>query len=266
MFLRVLILISSLYLLLGCKQNYYNPEFEDNLLIKMVVGQGLVQYGYFYSKDVEDFILINTNDLRPYVRSKAVEILASIGTVSSVEMLTKVFFNDIDMISIRAFDSLLSIARGQKRILPDSGVLLAQEKVMDTYKECDSLSPQVSDYIKNIHKNGFKFKKFVESNNKEGIHVYPSTKVFPLSIRLLQPYVEAGDPYALYMVGIKYLDGDEVDADMEKGLSYLIASAKGGYVDAYYELAQRYGTGEGVPIDKEKELHYRRLLGNSLRK
>ena len=63
---------------------------------------------------------------------------------------------------------------------------------------------------------------------------------------------ELGDVYALYKLGILYMDGQVEERNIEKSISYLTQAAKKGYADAYLQLALLYRQGKVVEKDYNK--------------
>jgi TPR repeat protein len=259
---RVPDLFISLWEKDGKYREYYNKNIEENVLIRMVVASALIQYGYYYSNQVEQYLIQKAHDSREKVRAKAAEMLSSAGSVEAVEILSRLLESDSVNVSIRAFDSLLLIANNKKRLIEPSAVLFAQGKVKQITNNLSLYNPVVQQYI---NKNKYKADYLIQSTRKENIRFFPSQRVYPPTARLLRPYVEKGDPYATYLMGIKYLDGDEVERDSQAGVKLLLDAATGGYSHSYYELAERYRDGNGVQKDSDKEFHYRKLLSKSLK-
>ena len=67
---------------------------------------------------------------------------------------------------------------------------------------------------------------------------------------------ELGDVYALYKLGMLYMEGQLEDRDMDKSIAYLTESAKKGYADAYLQLAIMYRQGKLVERDYKKYIDY----------
>lgn len=244
----------------GKYNEYYSTNIEDNVLIKLVVASALIQYGYYFSEDNEKYILSQTSSSRIHVRAKATEVLASVGSVKAVEELYRLVLND--EVSRIAFDSLLMIAREEKRILDSDAILLARKYVKNIYSQRHLESNYLNNYIVKI--NPIEFENGVSDPYKEWEITYESLKVYPKTLRLLKPYSDNNDAYAKYIIGLKYLDGYEVNFDSQRGVDLLLDAAELGYTQAYYELAKRYSTGNGVIQDQRLALYYRELLSKSI--
>lgn len=69
------------------------------------------------------------------------------------------------------------------------------------------------------------------------------------------------EPRHLYLVGLAYLNGIEVETDHGRARVLLTQAAGGGYIPAVEKLAGMYRIGEGVPRDPEKALAmYEKLI------
>jgi TPR repeat protein len=248
----------------GKYKKYYNADIENNILIKLIVASALIQFGYYYSESCESYILSESTDSRVNVRMKVAEVLASSYSIKGVNALYDFVLNDVDQVSIRAFDSLLVIAKEQRRLLDRDAILLARQYITKVYGNHDFASNKFKIYIENINEHDVEFNDSVSDVFNETENTYKSIKVYPETLRLLKPYADNNDPYAKYVIGIKYLDGDEVGIDQEMGVRLLLEAAKDGYSNAYYELSVRYATGKGVPINHELEIYYRKLLSKAI--
>lgn len=67
-------------------------------------------------------------------------------------------------------------------------------------------------------------------------------------------------PEHLYLMGLAYLSGIDMEIDYNKALSLLISAAEKGSKDAMNRLHSIYRTGQGVPIDYEKSLMWLQRL------
>ena len=65
-----------------------------------------------------------------------------------------------------------------------------------------------------------------------------------------------GDIYALYKLGMMYVDGQMEEKDGTKAISYLTQAAQKGYADAYWQLALLYRAGKLVDKDYSKYTEY----------
>ena len=247
----------------GKYRDHYDKDIEENILIKMTCAQALIQFGYFFSNDAQHYLLSKTTDTREHVRKKAAELLASAGSVPAVKAMIYMLENDTDRVSISAFESLLLVANKRKRLLDKKAVLSAQEYIRHMEDNLSSYSSAMQNYIQNIGQDKYDFDTALLALGREKPLRYKSIRVYPDTLRLLQPYIDSGDLYAMYLVGKKYLDGDEVKKDPAKGETLLLESAENGYAYAYYELAKRYRTGNGVSKNTDKEFLYRKLYSET---
>ena len=77
-------------------------------------------------------------------------------------------------------------------------------------------------------------------------------------------YMQTGDAVtdkpaiaeAIFMLGLKYIDGDEVEQSYEKGTALLNKAADSNYLSAYNYLGNMYLNGDGVEQDYEQALMY----------
>lgn len=65
-----------------------------------------------------------------------------------------------------------------------------------------------------------------------------------------------GDTYALYKLGMMYVDGQIQEKDGSKAIHYLTQAAQKGYADAYWQLAMLYRAGKLVDKDYSKYTEY----------
>ena len=65
-----------------------------------------------------------------------------------------------------------------------------------------------------------------------------------------------GDTYALYKLGMMYVDGQIQEKDGSKAIHYLTQAAQKGYADAYWQLAMLYRAGKQVDKDYSKYTEY----------
>ena len=61
---------------------------------------------------------------------------------------------------------------------------------------------------------------------------------------------------AMYMLGLKFCNGDEVNTDYDKGIRLYEKAAASGYISAYNQLGSMYLTGMDIDQDYEKALAY----------
>ncbi len=64
---------------------------------------------------------------------------------------------------------------------------------------------------------------------------------------------------AQYQLGLLYLSGKGVDADVDKGMEWLKRAAEGGSYKAANELSQIYLSGKGVPRDEQEAVKWLEL-------
>ena len=84
-----------------------------------------------------------------------------------------------------------------------------------------------------------------------------STKRVLDFISELEVLVKEGNLVAEFHLGNIYMEGLEgVSKDQHKGYGYLLSSAKGGHIQAQYNLAASYKLGQGIPQNTEKALHW----------
>jgi len=69
-------------------------------------------------------------------------------------------------------------------------------------------------------------------------------------LRLLIAQAEAGDPAAQDRLAFKYLSGEGVPKDIQKALHWYQKGAEGGDPDAQYNLGAMYASGEGVEANQ----------------
>ena len=76
----------------------------------------------------------------------------------------------------------------------------------------------------------------------------------------LNTLVEAGDPIAIYNLGVYYWNGrDGFPQDYKRALELYHRATELSYAKAYCNIAYSYDTGSGVDVDKEKATHYYEL-------
>lgn len=63
-----------------------------------------------------------------------------------------------------------------------------------------------------------------------------------------------------YYIGLAYLTGLDVEVDKEKALDLIISSASDGFPDAMGKLVNMYENGDGVPVNNDEAIKWRRRL------
>ena len=85
----------------------------------------------------------------------------------------------------------------------------------------------------------------------------PYAKSDKENIKRLKKLVEAGNPYALNVLGKCYADGiNGMPQDRAKANKLWLQAGELGYAAAYYNLGNSYYNERGVEIDKKKAKHY----------
>lgn len=75
-------------------------------------------------------------------------------------------------------------------------------------------------------------------------------------VPLYQKAASLGDVYALYKLGLVYVDGVIEQQNVSQAISYLSKAAEKGYADAFYELALLYKRAKLVEKDYAKYIDY----------
>jgi len=65
------------------------------------------------------------------------------------------------------------------------------------------------------------------------------------------------DPEHNYLIGLAYLEGIDVEVDLDKGLKLITKAAEAGLIDAIRKLASMYKNGNKVNADYRKSLYWR---------
>lgn len=63
-----------------------------------------------------------------------------------------------------------------------------------------------------------------------------------------------------YLIGVAYLNGINVEKDHEKAVSLILASAQNGFPDAVCKLSEMYWKGDGVPVNYESSVSWKKKL------
>lgn len=71
---------------------------------------------------------------------------------------------------------------------------------------------------------------------------------------------DASTPEKDYLVGLAFFNGIHVEKDTEKAVSLILASAKKGFPEAINKLADMYWNGDGLEINYEESIRYRKQL------
>ena len=82
------------------------------------------------------------------------------------------------------------------------------------------------------------------------------------ALPLYQKAAELGDVYALYKLGMIYVEGQLDNRDVAKAMAYFEEAGKKGYADAYLQLALLYRYGKLVERDYKKYTEYLLLAVN----
>ena len=82
------------------------------------------------------------------------------------------------------------------------------------------------------------------------------------ALPLYQKAADLGDVYALYKLGMIYVEGQLDNRDVAKAMAYLKAAGEKGYADAYLQLALLYRYGKLVERDYKKYTEYLLLAVN----
>ena len=70
---------------------------------------------------------------------------------------------------------------------------------------------------------------------------------------------EGGDVNAQYELGLRYINGDEVDEDVEEAIRWFRKAAMQGHINAQYELGRRYNEGDDVEMDYREAARWFRM-------
>ena len=76
-------------------------------------------------------------------------------------------------------------------------------------------------------------------------------------LRALSEYVDFdndSDPEHNYLIGVAYLEGIDVEVDVERGIELITLAARAGYPEAMLKICNMYQNGEKVPLDFRKAL------------
>ena len=89
--------------------------------------------------------------------------------------------------------------------------------------------------------------------------------VVPASIgpKALTDAAEAGDPLALFEIGVRYTDGRGVAADPSEAANWYKLAADRGFAPAQYRLANLFEKGTGVTRDMDKAISYYRQAADA---
>lgn len=77
-----------------------------------------------------------------------------------------------------------------------------------------------------------------------------------VDVSLTQELAEKGDSEAQYRLGVLYKDGDRVEKDLLKAISYLELAAQQGHARAQLDLGLMYRSGQDVNRDYDKAIQY----------
>ena len=73
------------------------------------------------------------------------------------------------------------------------------------------------------------------------------------AFQLFYPLAESTeDPYAMYYLGMMYLQGQGIDRDTKVAAKWLRLAAEKGSPQAQYQIGMLYSTGNGLPRDHEQ--------------
>jgi len=72
-------------------------------------------------------------------------------------------------------------------------------------------------------------------------------KDFNRALQLIRPLAEAGNPFAQWLLGDMYKNGEGLPRDMKMALSWWTKAAAKGLPDAQLSLGDSYAAGQGVP-------------------
>ena len=86
------------------------------------------------------------------------------------------------------------------------------------------------------------------ANTRTGISAYQRGD-YATALREWEQGARAGDPQALYNLGVAYAEGKAVPRDQARAVTYYQQGASKGSVLAAYNLGQAYRKGEGVGVD-----------------
>jgi len=86
------------------------------------------------------------------------------------------------------------------------------------------------------------------ANTRTGISAYQRGD-YATALREWEQGAGAGDPQALYNLGVAYAEGKAVPRDQARAVTYYQQGASKGSVLAAYNLGQAYRKGEGVGVD-----------------
>ncbi len=79
---------------------------------------------------------------------------------------------------------------------------------------------------------------------------------------LFRELAQAGEPEALYYLGLMHIMGQGVRRDPQIGVRWLKQSAEGGFTDAASTLGNVYASGLGVPMDSAEAMRWLELASS----
>lgn len=70
------------------------------------------------------------------------------------------------------------------------------------------------------------------------------------------------DPEHNYLIGLAYLEGIDVEKDIDRAVKLLTKAAESGCADAIFQLYEMYRDGKGVKVDLHKSVYWSELLAD----
>lgn len=227
---------------------------EDS--IQLLACAALAEYGYIGTTDCAIFIKKNASNPHPVTRKHVAYALASLDDTESIQLLERLACDKDSLVGITAIASLKTIALQYSRQTSSVTAMKAREALRHFIQTKDNCGVQFqSDVSRALGQIQGKevIKRSFELNSAPA---YQSTRVYPKNLQLLLPFVEKGDAAAEYEIGNIYLQGQEVQKDISKGITWLKRSASRKYSKAAHALALLYLKGNGISIDEKQGIKW----------
>lgn len=248
----------SFFIELWEKKRIAGLEDKDRMFredsIQLLACAALTEYGYIGTTDCAIFIKKNTSNPHPVTRKHVAYALASLDDTESIQLLERLVCDRDSLIGITAISSLKTIALQYSWQTSSVTAIKAREALRRLSKDNCGIQFQsdVSTALNQIQGREVMKRPF----ELDSAHAYQAIRVYPKNLQLLLPFAKKGDAAAEYEIGNIYLEGQEVQKDISKGITWLKRSASRKYPKAAHALALLYLKGNGISINVQQGIKW----------
>lgn len=149
-------IIESIWNRDGKHRDFYNPAIEENIQVRLMLAQILITKTK-HRNEAEHYLLQMSKNNSERIRGRSAEFMQSAATTPIVITLRQLLRNDTEAVAARAYHSLLTISNGDAYLYDSTAVTQAQDVIIETLRNIDSLPHGLRTYIERIDESSYKF-------------------------------------------------------------------------------------------------------------